>query len=191
MTWTITYVVDPTAAFEQNLANENKAQALEANWGVCPGAQPPGAGGVPPQQTAANYWASQGSNPLLTPAPRIQPGWAATGKTAYLETGGRTGQAFQDPTGGGVLRIQAAGQFYVDWGDGTGRQGPFNDPGGPYPDGTITHTWTTTGTFTVQVFEFWTATWTLGGRTGQLTGLRTVGTIPNFPVKELVSVRNR
>jgi len=190
--YTTTWVADQATASTLNAINERKAEALQRQWGLCPGAPgAPGGGGVPPGQVAATFWAEQGSNSLLSPSPRIEPGWAVAGKTAYLETGGRTAQLFEDPTGAGPLQIQAAGQFWVDWGDGSGVQGPFDTAGGPYPDGTITHTWSATGTYTVQVFEDWSARWTLGGQGGQLGGLRTVGAIRGFQVKELVSVRNR
>ena len=192
LTYTTTWITSQHTADTLNAVNERQAEALQRQWPLCQGAQvAAGAGGVPPGQVAATFWDSQGSNPLLVPSPRIEPGWAVTGKTAYLETGGRTAQGFQDPTGAGPLQIEASGQFWVDWGDGSGLQGPFYTAGGPYPDGTITHTWTTTGTYVVQVFENWTASWTLGGQTGQLGGLRTVGEIPGFQVKQLVSVRNR
>jgi len=192
LTYTTTWITSQGTAGTLNAVNERQAEALQRQWPLCKGAPAaPGPGGLPPGQVAASFWESEGSNPLLVPSPKIEPGWAVTGKTAYLETGGRTAQGFQDPTGAGPLEIQASGQFWVDWGDGSGLQGPFDTTGGPYPDGTISHTWTATGTYTVQVFENWTAQWALGGQTGQLGGLRTVGEIPGFQVKELVSVRNR
>ena len=159
-------------------------------WPPCPTAKTPG-GGPAPAAVAAQFWSNEGQNPLLRPAPRIRPGYAVTGKTAYLETGGAVTQLFTDPTGAGALQIQAGGQFWVDWGDGTPLQGPYDSVGRPYPNGTITHVWSDTGSYTVTVYEKWVATWSLAGQSGTLVGLRTVGQIPGFPVKELVSVRNR
>jgi hypothetical protein len=158
---------------------------------MCQGTPGAAQGPVPPAAIAAQFWSNEGQNPLLKPAPRIRPGYAVTGKTAYLETGGTTGQQFTDPTGAGALQIQATGEFWVDWGDGTPLQGPYDSTGAPYPDGTITHVWSKTGSYTVTVYERWTARWSLAGQSGNLGGLRTVGQIPAFPVKELVSVRNR
>ena len=192
LTDTIEYVSTQAAQASIERANEQRMIQLQQHWGSCPGAPAAAQGkGPAPGAVAAQFWANEGENPLLRPAPRIQPGYAVTGKTAYLETGGTTAQVFSDPTGGGVLQIHATGQFWVDWGDGTALQGPFDNPGAPYPDGTITHTWTNPGGYTVTVYETWTATWSLAGQSGALGGLRTVGSIPGFPVKELVSVRNR
>ena len=158
---------------------------------MCQGTPAGPAAPAAPAAIAAQFWNSEGENPLMRPSPRIRPGYAVTGKTAYLETGGTVAQAFADPTGAGALQIEASGQFWVDWGDGTALHGPFDSTGAPYPDGTITHVWADTGSYVVTVYEKWTARWSLAGQTGTLGGLRTVGQIPGFPVKELVSVRNR
>jgi hypothetical protein len=40
------------------------------------------------------------------------------------------------------------------------------------------------------VSEDWSATWTLAGASGTLGGLQTYGTIDNFGVGQLESVRN-
>lgn len=187
---TVIYVSTPQDQASITAANALRLPQLTPQWPMCnggPGAPAPAA----PAAIAAQFWNSEGENPLMKPAPRIRPGYAVTGKTAYLETGGTVAQVFTDPTGAGALQIQASGQFWVDWGDGTQLQGPYDSTGAPYPDGTITHVWADTGSYAVTVYEKWTARWSLGGRTGTLGGLRTVGRIPAFPVKELVSVRNR
>ncbi|MGH9071548.1 MAG: hypothetical protein ACRDX8_10395, partial [Acidimicrobiales bacterium] len=76
------------------------------------------------------------------------------------------------------------------WGDGDSNDGPYDSAGGPYPNGTITHYWDYDGTYDIVVDEDWTATWTLAGASGTLTGLQTEGTIPNFRVSQVESVRN-
>ena len=189
---TVVYVSSQAQADSMASAYERPTMQLQAQWGSCPAAPAaPAQQGLAPAAVAAQFWSNEGQNPLLRPDPQIRPGYAVTGKTAYLETGGRTTQVFSDPTGAGVLQIQANGQFWVDWGDESGVQGPYDNAGAPYPDGTITHTWSDTGSYTVTVYETWSATWSLAGQSGTLAGLRTVGRINGFPVKELVSVRNR
>ncbi|HET9732418.1 MAG TPA: hypothetical protein VFP54_07045 [Acidimicrobiales bacterium] len=128
---------------------------------------------------------------LQAPEPSIKPGYAITGNRAFLETGSPASRTFTHGTPLGNLTIAAQGTFYVDWGDGTPRSGPFDTSGAAYPNGTITHVWEDTGRYTVTVYEQWTATWSLGGQTGTLTGLQTTGTLPNFEVRQLESVRNR
>ena len=187
---TVIYVSTPQDQASLTAANALRMPQFTPQWPLCQGA-PAGPAAPAPAAIAAQFWNSQGENPLMKPAPRIRPGYAVTGKTAYLETGGTVAQAFNDPTGAGPLQIQASGQFWVDWGDGTPLAGPYDSTGAPYPDGTITHVWADTGSYVVTVYEKWTARWSLAGQTGTLGGLRTVGRIPAFPVKELVSVRNR
>lgn len=192
VSYTASYVTDPTSQAAQTAANEPKWGALLSQFPPCPGVHVPGGrAAVSPQQMAAGFWASQGTNPLLRPAPRIRPGYGLAGETAYLETGGSNGQYFADPTGAGTLDIAATGTFWVDWGDGTPLAGPYSSTGGPWPNGDITHTWDNAGHYTVTVYETWHAVWHLGGQGGALGGLRTVGTIPGFEVRQLVSVRNR
>jgi hypothetical protein len=79
----------------------------------------------------------------------------------------------------------------VDWGDGSGWQGPYDNPGAPWPGGQITHSWIDVGHYEVRVAEVWTATWSLAGAQGSLAALRTQGSIPNFEIRQLQSIRNR
>ncbi|HZU72083.1 MAG TPA: hypothetical protein VE990_04860 [Acidimicrobiales bacterium] len=185
------WVADPAVAANANAGNEVRWQVLLSQWGPCPGVQLPAGMNVPPALIAATFWDQHGQDLLARPAPRIQPGYALAGKTAYLEAQSPTSQTFNNPTGAGGLVITAAGTFYVDWGDGSPMAGPFADAGGPYPSGDITHTWTTAGSYTVTVYEKWTAHWSLNGHQGTLTTLRTVGSLPAFQVRQLESVRNR
>ncbi|HZT67125.1 MAG TPA: hypothetical protein VFA11_15155 [Acidimicrobiales bacterium] len=183
-------MTDPAAAQSANDSNAGRWRVFLGQWGPCPQTALP-AGGVPPAVIAAAWWEAHGQDLLAKPAPRIDPGYALAGKTAYLQTGGMTGQSFSNPTPPGALVISAKGEFYVDWGDGTGLSGPYDTTGGPWPSGQITHVWADAGTYTVTVIERWTATWALAGQTGQLTALRTQGEIAAFPVRQLESVRNR
>jgi hypothetical protein len=174
---------EAAAAFDA--AQEIRWRTLAANYPLCPDAQVPQ---VSPATWALQFW---GEVLLPKPAPRIAPGFAITGKTAYLETGGTMTGTYTRDTPLGPLTLQTIGRFFIDWGDGSPLAGPFEDVGGPWPTGRLTHVYTDVGAIDVVVTERWTATWRLGGEGGALLGLRTEGRIDDFPVQELQAVRNR
>ena len=153
----------------------------------------PGVTGAPdtPATVAHEYWSVHLKDALARPRPAIAPRYMITGKVAYLEANTKMAERFDHPTALGVLVIEAVGQLFADWGDGTGVPGPYSNPGRPWPDGTITHTWTHQGRYDVVVTERWTATWRLGGLSGTLRGLATEGRIEDFEVRQLQAVRNR
>ena len=143
---------------------------------------------IDPGTLAVRFWRTI---PLPVPRPTIPPGYAVTGKTAYLVTNGTTAPSvYRDNTPLGQLTIQATGTYVVDWGDGTQPvwTGPYAAEGQSWPSGHITHTFDIAGTYTVAVQEDWTATWHLAGATGTLNGLHTTATIPNFAVRQLQAV---
>jgi hypothetical protein len=160
---------------------------------ACPTPAGPNGAGRPyppldPATLAGQFWRTV---PLPVPHPSIPPGYAITGKLAYLVTGGTVAPArFQEGTPLGPLVITARGSYLVDWGDGTlpTWTGPYREEGGPYPDGRIFHTYDSTGTVTVTVRESWTATWTLGPAHGVLGALQTAATVAGFPVQQLQAV---
>jgi hypothetical protein len=118
----------------------------------------------------------------------VPPGYAITGKPAYLVTGGTTDpRPFVRQTPLGSLIISAVGAYQVDWGDGTFPTwcGPYNSEGLPWPNGNIAHTFDDTGYFNITLAEYWTATWTLAGRSGNLSGLRTMASIPHYHVEQV------
>jgi hypothetical protein len=166
------------------LGQELRWRTLVAEYSLCPNA-------VVPQQSPAVlaevFW---GEVLLPHPAPKIDPGWALTGRLAFLETRAPMTQSFTRDTPLGPLTITATGEFLVDWGDGA-RTGPHPTPGAPWPDGRITHGYTNTGTVDVVVTERWKATWQLGGQSGSLTALSTDGRLDGFAVREVQAVRNR
>ena len=137
-----------------------------------------------PAVVAAHHWEER---LLPVPEPKIAPGWAITGKLAFLETNGQTTYSYTNQTPLGLLEIRATGRYYVEWGDDES-SGPHRSEGKPWPSGTITHDYIWAGTYDVVVTERWTATWSLGGRTGVLRELRTTGRIDDFPVRELQAV---
>src|SRR5947209_8174053 len=79
---------------------------------------------VPPAAVAGSFSSLHGADLLGRPAPSIAPGYALAGKLGYLETHAQTERQFSNPTPLGPLTISARGTFLVDWGDGTGQQGP-------------------------------------------------------------------
>ena len=153
-----------------------------AQYPACP--QQPGRVQETPAQIAARYWEEI---PLPKPAPYIAPGWAITGKLAYLETNGELRHVHRNSTVVGPLEISATGTYYVDWGDGE-TTGPHSVEGKPWPEGEITHEYRWAGTYDILVTERWTASWRLGGQSGTLRELRTSGQIDDFRVTQIQAV---
>lgn len=137
-----------------------------------------------PASVAADYWQRV---TLPSPRPAIAPGWAITGKYAYLETNGELRKTFGTDTAFGPLAIEAQGAYFVDWGDGT-TTGPHRVEGDPWPDGQITHTYIDVGTYDVVVTERWSAIWVFGPNSGSLAALGTVGRIDDLRVEQLQAV---
>ena len=144
-----------------------------------------------PASEATSYWQVVGRDMLPRPSPRIAPGYMLAGKMAFLEAGSQSTAHFEHPTPIGTLVIDATSRLYVDWGDGSGPTGPHQGPGGPWPNGTITHFWTDAATYDVTVTQRWTGRWTLGEASGIVDGLETQGVIDDFEVRQLQAVVNR
>jgi len=154
----------------------------------CPTAGHPPGPPVDPVTLAVQFWRTI---PLPVPRPSIPPGYAVTGKPAYLVTGGTVDPApFLRSTPLGRLVIRATGSYEVSWGDGAAPvwNGPYTTDGLPWPSGFIVHTYQLAGTVSVTVREDWIATWSLAGATGTLTGLHTEATIEGFGVEQLQAV---
>jgi len=120
---------------------------------------------IDPATLAVRFWHTL---PLPVPKPTIPPGYAITGKTAYLVTNGTLDPTpYAENTPLGELNIMATGSYQVDWGDGTSPtwNGPYGFEGLPWPNGSIGHTYDVTGNYSVIVVENWTASWTLGPAT--------------------------
>ncbi|MGI9032429.1 MAG: hypothetical protein ACR2HY_01825 [Acidimicrobiales bacterium] len=149
----------------------------------------PAAPGDPKAADDPRPYAVQGWEEAKLPAPQpyIGPGWAITGKLAYLETKGQRRLTFTKDTPVGPLRIDAVGRYYVDWGDGE-KTGPHSTEGGPWPDGEINHMYINVGRYNVVVTERWNAQWSIGASSGTLAGQQTVGRIDNFRVEQIQAV---
>ena len=151
-------------------------------------AAPAPAAPLDPATFALEFWQTI---PLPVPSPTIPPGYAVTGKVAYLVTNGTTAPpVYQEQTPLGQLSIQATGSYLVNWGDGPGTSwaGPYASEGQPWPAGNITHTYDDVGVYTVTIREQWRAVWRLAGATGDLGGLATEATIPGFRAEQLQAV---
>jgi len=130
--------------------------------------------------------------PLPAPRPYIAPGRAITGLRAYLEPNlevelvdGRATYTGTRSTPLGEVAIRATGTYMVDWGDE--RTGPHVGPGGPWPDGNISHVWTDMGTYDVVVSVEWDVAWRMGAESGRLTA-PTEAAIVGFPVNQVQAV---
>ena len=147
---------------------------------------------VPPEEVAVDVLERF---PLPAPKPAIAPGRAIAGKLAYLEpnlaapvVSGKPTVQNTLPTALGDLAMTATAVYYVDWGDI--ETGPHTGPGGPWPNGNITHSWSNADVYDVAVTAVWTVRWRLGSDQGTLT-VPTEGTIEDFRVNQLQAVRNR
>lgn len=126
------------------------------------------------------------------PDPWVAPGYALTGKPAFLETRAPTRAPVRYDTPLGPLEVTLrATEFAVDWGDrSTTDDGPFPAPGRPWPDGTARHTYTDADRYDVVVTQVWNAEWRLAGETGTVNGLTSVGRLDAFEARQLQAVRN-
>lgn len=182
---------DPAAAAAAANIRQNYAWLVTVGgWLPCQTADAPPAAPTPSEE-AVSFWRVAGEDLLPKPAPHIAPGYMLAGKMAYLEAGSQSTARFEHPTPLGTLVIEATSRLMVDWGDGSGVTGPHTGPGGPWPDGNITHFWTTAATYDVRVVQRWTGRWSLAGAAGPLDGLETEGVIDDFEVRQLQAVRNR
>jgi hypothetical protein len=151
-------------------------------WHLCPDA-PPGPV-VSPTVVARSFFETMSFDP---PAPEIKPGDMLVGWESFLETHAVMTQQLNTPTPFGQLVVDARSQLFVDWGDGTPETGPYDDPGGPYPNGHIRHVYESGGQYDITVRQVWTATFSLGGGAPQAVPgtLEITGTLQDFPVHEV------
>lgn len=157
---------------------------LYEDYPPCPPVEGQPAAQDTPAQFAARFWERV---PLPVPRPYIAPGWAITGKLAYLETRGETTKVYRADTPFGPLEINATGTYVVDWGDGE-QSGPHSFEGKAWPEGEITHDYVWARTYDIAVTERWVARWSLGGQSGILRQLATRGSIDDFPARQIQAV---
>ena len=143
-----------------------------------------------PAQLALLIWQTQ--IPLPHPAPYIAPGYAITGKRAYLEIRDNPSLSPQHFNELGYdITVEATSTYDVVWGDGAESR-DVSSTGGPYPSGNITHVYDNIGTYTVRILQTWHGRYTVNGTTGTIdVPLTTDGAIQGFPVHQLEAVTNR
>lgn len=143
----------------------------------------PGEPGLDPQMVRALV-----TTQLDRPDPAIAPGRAITGLRSYLDIRGPTGFHGRITVTAPALTIDvnASAQYRVDWGDGTIET--FASAGGPYPDGDVTHVYTTSGDYTVTVTPVWSVSWAGGGFDVDFTAELASSTV-DLPVEEVRAVR--
>jgi len=168
--------------------NEMRALRLLGTYPPCSNSPVPPRGATSPGVAAALAWERQVQLPQ--PGLHIAPGWAITGKAAYLEVTGPRELVHDDEALGYPISIEATSTLDVDWGDGTVERG-ISRRGGPWPAGDITHVYTHIGTYTVTVTQRWTATWRVGNQRGVIADrLLTSASLP-IEARQLQAVRNR
>lgn len=128
---------------------------------------------VSPAQIVTTYWNQTVKNQLPVPQFSVPPGFALTGLNSYVSSNCVTSKTFYDQTPLGQATIHAIGELWVNWGDGSTWDGPYNSCGSKWPNGTISHVFEYSGVDTVTVKETWNATWLLGTSSGSLGGLFT------------------
>lgn len=126
------------------------------------------------------------------PDPWVAPGYAITGKAAFLETRAPITAPVRYDTPLGPLEVTLrATAFAVDWGDRSSTDdGPFPAPGRPWPDGPARHTYTDADRYDVVVTQVWDADWRLAGESGTVDGLTSVGRLDGFEARQVQAVRN-
>ena len=172
-----------------NIANSREAQRAErltldmiTRWRRCAGASAvPGMSAA--QIVAARVLEAYDETRVPELDPWIEPGIAITGLPAFLETGPDSASAANPTLDLGVARVRLdiAGDFEVDWGDGTSAS--YGEPGGPWPDGAITHTYGERppgDSVTVAVSQTWRGTWTSSSSDPAFDGLS--GDLPALPI---------
>ncbi|MDQ1439230.1 MAG: hypothetical protein QOK43_2859 [Acidimicrobiaceae bacterium] len=170
-------------AFHRQFAGGNaagNADLCPANVAVTPVLVPT------PDQVARDFW-----DVRLLPAPtlRVVPDYAITGKPVYLEIEGDLSRHFDVPDPlGPPIAIDATSHYVVDWGDGTVQR--TTSHGGPWPDGDLTHVYTTSHPGRVlRVTQEWSAAWRAGDQQGTLDMLQTQGGL-TLPVTQVQAVRS-
>ncbi len=123
---------------------------------------------------------------LPIPKPSFDPPFTLVSVPAFLSSGATLSDHLDLSTPIGRVIADATGTLDINFGDGTSDLST-NLLGGPYPTGNITHTWSNTGCYLVDVTVDWTVLYQTPNGTGQINGLTTDATIPNYCVYSTTS----
>lgn len=167
-----------TIADLYNLANQATPTLTPINQ--------PNTNQTPPPEITQTIWNWTHRTPVATPKPFVQAGRGIPGILTYLQTGMNLNINETVPSPAGPLQINGTATLTIDWGDGEVQTGITN-PGGPYPQGQLTHHYPNTGQYTITITANWLINYNLNGTTGTIP-ITTTGTLPNFPVTALRAV---
>ncbi|MDA8024948.1 MAG: hypothetical protein M0T78_00170 [Actinomycetota bacterium] len=118
---------------------------------------------------------------LPIPNPSFDPPFTLVSIPAYLSTGATLSDHLDLMTSFGRVIANATGVLNINFGDRSPTL-TTTSAGGPYPSGTILHTWLTAGCFDVNITENWTVNYEIPNGSGQITGITTAASIPNYCV---------
>ena len=116
--------------------------------------------------------------PLPVPNPSLNPTNPITGLDAYLSLQADLRPSFTHQTPLGPLTVSAVGTPTIMWGDGSVTKGAKGYAGEPYPKGKLIHQYTDRCVGTLEVRVAWTASWSLAGDSGSLSGITTSARMP-------------
>lgn len=167
-----------TIADLYNLANQATPTLTPINQ--------PNTNQTPPLEITQTIWNWTHRTPVATPKPFVQAGRGIPGILTYLQTGMNLNINETVPSPAGPLQINGTATLTIDWGDGEVQTGITN-PGGPYPQGQLTHHYPNTGQYTITITANWLINYNINGTTGTIP-ITTTGTLPNFPVTALRAV---
>lgn len=141
---------------------------------------------TPPPEITQTIWNWTHRTPVATPKPFVQAGRGIPGILTYLQTGMNLNINETVPSPAGPLQINGTATLTINWGDGE-VQNDITNPGGPYPQGQLTHHYPNTGQYTITITANWLINYNINGTTGTIP-ITTTGTLPNFPVTALRAV---
>jgi hypothetical protein len=127
---------------------------------------------------------------LPVPQLTVQPGYAVTGLTAYLQIA--TGDNLPFTFAGfrnAVMMVCSWNHFDVKWGDGS-EDPDVTSTGGPYPNGDVTHVYETASPGDdLGVTEYWSCPWHDELGAVGVVNLQTAGALP-LEVRQIETVEN-
>jgi hypothetical protein len=183
---TCAFIYDAPGAYDAR----DEARAIDAIglYGLCPGSK--AVAGTPSAAGAAAQVWRDGVH-LDPPTLTIRPGWAVTGKPAFLEIGGDRTLNRPFHVFGYDIAIAAGSTYDVDWGDGTTATG-LTTQGGPWPDGPLSHVYERAALHTVTVVQRWTADWSIGpNNRGRIANQLLTRTTLALETRQVQAVRSR
>jgi len=128
-----------------------------------------------PSTLATEFWRV---TPFPVPRPSLNPTNPITGLDAFLSLQADLRPSFTHDTPLGPLVVNGVGTPTIRWGDGSVTTGPRGYAGAPYPDGKLVHQYIDRCVGTLEVTVSWSASWSLAGDSGSLSGLTTTARLP-------------